>query len=84
MKSVGVREFKDQANALLNAEEPLLITRHGQAIGTYIPFRRADKAAAARAAERLEATLNTIYAKTGMTEDEFMAIFLDDTPSDER
>lgn len=84
MKKVGVREFKDQANALLNAEEQLIITRHGRAIGTYIPFRRVDKAAAARSAERLEATLNAIYARTGMTEDEFMAAFLDDTPPAER
>lgn len=80
MKAVGVREFKDQANALLNAEEPLIIKRHGQVIGAYIPFQRADKAAAARAADTLAATLEAIYAETGMDEETFVAAFLDDTP----
>jgi hypothetical protein len=80
MKTVGVREFKDQANALLNGDEPLIVKRHGQAIGAYIPFQKADKAAAARAADKLAATLEAIYAETGMTEDEFVAAFLDDTP----
>ena len=80
MKSVGVREFKDQANAYLNAAEPLIIKRRGEAIGAYIPFRKADKAAAAQAADKLAATLEAIYARTGMTEDELVAAFLDDTP----
>jgi hypothetical protein len=82
MKAVGVREFKDQANALLNADEPLIIKRHGRAIGAYIPFQRADKAAAARAADKLAATLEALYAETGMTEDAFVAAFLDDTVPD--
>jgi hypothetical protein len=82
MRSVGVREFKDQANALLNADEPLIIKRHGQAIGAYIPFQKADKEAAARSADKLAATLEAIYARTGITEDEFVAAFLDDTSPD--
>jgi len=35
MKHIGVREFKDRANALLSADEPLIIERHGRAIGAY-------------------------------------------------
>lgn len=38
MRHVGVREFKDRANALLNAGEPLVIERRGRAVGAYIPF----------------------------------------------
>jgi antitoxin (DNA-binding transcriptional repressor) of toxin-antitoxin stability system len=84
MKSVGVRELKAQANALLNANEALIIKRHGQPIGAYIPFQKADKAAAARSADKLAATLDAIYAETGMSEDQFVAAFLaagDDVPA---
>ncbi len=78
MKHVGVREFKDHANALLNADEPLIIERHGRAIGAYIPFGQPDRAAAARAAAKLTATLEAFYAETGLTEDEFVAELMRD------
>jgi hypothetical protein len=76
MKHVGVREFKDHANALLNADEPLIIERHGHAIGAYIPFQAPDREAADRAAVELAETLAEIYARTGMSEDELVAAFL--------
>jgi hypothetical protein len=76
MKHIGVREFKDHANALLNAEEPLIIERHGRAIGAYIPFQAPDREAADRAAAELAETLAGIYARTGMSEDELVAAFL--------
>jgi hypothetical protein len=78
MKHIGVREFKDHANALLNADEPLIIERHGRAIGAYIPFGQPDRAAAARAAEKLSASLAALYAATGLNEDEFVAEFMRD------
>jgi hypothetical protein len=78
MKRVGVREFKNHANALLNDDEPLIIERHGRAIGAYMPFRAPDKVAADRAAAELAETLEAIYARTGMSEDELVAAFLQD------
>lgn len=78
MKHIGVREFKDHANGLLSADEPLIIERHGRAIGAYIPFQEPDKAAAARASEALAATLAALYASTGLTEDELVATFMHD------
>lgn len=77
MKHVGVREFKDHANALLNADEPLIIERHGRAIGAYIPFGEPDREAAAQAARKLKEALNAFYEHTGMNEDELVAEFLD-------
>jgi len=78
MKRIGVRAFKDRANALLNANEPLIIERHGHAIGAYIPFGQPDREEAARAATALAATLEMVYAQTGLPEDELVAAFLRD------
>lgn len=75
MRHVGVRECKDRANALLNAGEPLVIERRGRAVGAYIPFQAADKAAAATATD-LAATLAAIRERTGLGEDELVAAFL--------
>ena len=78
MKHIGVREFKDRANALPNAAEPLIIERHGRAIGAYIPFGPPDRVAAARAVAELTATLEAFYAEKALTEDEFVAELMRD------
>lgn len=75
MKHIGVREFKDHANGLINANEPLVIERHGQPVGVYLPLPRVDKAAAAEAAARLDATLAAIRERLGLSEDELVAAF---------
>jgi PHD/YefM family antitoxin component YafN of YafNO toxin-antitoxin module len=37
---VGIREFREKlASYLLEAEQPLAITRHGDTVGYYIPAR---------------------------------------------
>ncbi len=76
MKHSGVSELHDHTNAPLNAGVPLIIERHGRAIGAYIPFREADRAAAKRAASELADTLAALYARTGLNEDELVAAFL--------
>jgi antitoxin (DNA-binding transcriptional repressor) of toxin-antitoxin stability system len=76
MRRIGVREFKDHASALLNAEELLIVEKHGRPIGAYIPFQASDRAAADKAAAELAETLEAIYARTGMSEDELVAAFL--------
>ena len=38
---VGIREFRDKlASYLLESEEPVAITRHGDILGYYVPARR--------------------------------------------
>lgn len=38
---VGIREFRDKlASYLLESEEPVAITRHGDIVGYYVPARR--------------------------------------------
>jgi PHD/YefM family antitoxin component YafN of YafNO toxin-antitoxin module len=68
---VGIREFREKlASYLLEAEQPLAITRHGDTVGYYIPARRkrteAERAALKEAASRLQEAL----AAEGSSEEE--------------
>ena len=61
VRSVGVREFREQLATLLLSDEPIAITKHGLTMGYYIPTHQpiseADKHALQAAAERLHELL---------------------------
>ena len=72
----GIREFRDKlASYLLESEETVAITRHGDTVGYYIPVRRkrteAERAALKEAASRLQEALT----REGISEDEVLNDF---------
>jgi hypothetical protein len=86
MKHVGVREFRDHATRYLAGDEPLAIERNGTPIGYYWPLAgksngagivHARKASteATQAGEALQRTLQEIYKRTGLTEEELARYF---------
>lgn len=73
---VGIREFREKlATYLLETEEAVAITRHGDTVGYFIPARRkraeAERAALKEAASRLQEAL----AAEGVSEDEIIRDF---------
>jgi antitoxin (DNA-binding transcriptional repressor) of toxin-antitoxin stability system len=72
MRHVGVREFKNQATSLMASGETLVIERHGQPIGFFVPLEAKDRKAGRAALGRLGKVVDEILAKTGMTEDELV------------
>lgn len=82
MRRVGVREFKDKATSLLSSGETLVVERHGQAVGFYIPVGAKDRAAGRAALDRLGESVEEFLARTGLTEDELVAALA--TPDDDR
>ncbi len=38
--SVGIREFRAALAEYIDAETPVTVTRHGQAVGLFVPLRR--------------------------------------------
>jgi len=73
---VGIREFREKlASFLLETEEAVAITRHGDTVGYYIPARRKrteeDRAALKEAASRLQEAL----AAEGISEEEIIKDF---------
>jgi PHD/YefM family antitoxin component YafN of YafNO toxin-antitoxin module len=73
---VGIREFREKlATYLLESDQAVAITRHGDTVGYYIPARRkrsdADRSALKEAAARLQKAL----AAEGISEDEIVKDF---------
>ncbi len=75
---VGIREFRSQLpHYLLEAGQPVVITRHGEIIGYYIPSRdkepRADLASLEAAAAKLDVMLKAAQIDTEEVVAEFSA-----------
>ncbi len=73
MRHIGVREFKDQATAMLASGETLVIERHGTPVGFFIPIEAKDRAGGRAALTQLGDTVASVLAETGLTEDELVA-----------
>ena len=73
MRRVGVREFKDKATSLLSGGETLVVERHGEAVGFYVPVVAKDRVAGRAALDHLGEEVAAFLARTGLTEDELVA-----------
>jgi antitoxin (DNA-binding transcriptional repressor) of toxin-antitoxin stability system len=73
MRTVGVREFRDQATQLMGAGETLVIERHGEPIGFFVPVNAKDRRAGREVLGRLGTALEEIGSATGLDEEELVA-----------
>jgi len=73
MRSVGVREFRDQATKMMGAGETLVIERHGEPIGFFVPISAKDRRAGRKALGRLGDAVENLLAETGLDEDELVS-----------
>ena len=98
MKRVPADEFADHAAEYLAGSEEIAVVQDGEVIGRFVPSPngprsngassrtepRRDPAEVKRAFDELRQVLQQIYAETGLTEDQFVDLFLmdpDDGPS---
>ena len=72
MRSVGVREFRDQATSIMASGETLVIERHGEPIGFFVPLAANDRRAGRDALGRLGNLVDDVMARTGLDEDELV------------
>jgi antitoxin (DNA-binding transcriptional repressor) of toxin-antitoxin stability system len=72
MRAVGVREFRDQATSMMGAGETLVIERHGQPIGFYVPIAAKDRKAGRKALGRLGTAIEEVLTTAGINEDELV------------
>lgn len=72
MRAIGVREFRDQATSLLAAGETLVIERHGEAIGFYVPIQAKDRRRGREALGRLGTVVDDVLRRSGLDEDELI------------
>lgn len=64
MRSVGVREFRDQATSMMGAGETLVTERHGEPIGFFVPIAAKDRRAGRRALGRLGVAVGAFVARS--------------------
>ena len=72
MRRIGVREFRDQATSLLASDETLIIERHGETIGFYVPITAKDRREGRNALGRLGPLVDDVIARSSIDEDEFV------------
>lgn len=72
MRRVGIREFRDQATTILSSGETLVIERHGEPVGFFVPIRAKDRAAGRVALGRLAEFVDALLDRYGLTEDELV------------
>jgi antitoxin (DNA-binding transcriptional repressor) of toxin-antitoxin stability system len=72
VRSVGVREFRDQATSIMAAGETLVIERHGEPIGFFVPIVAKDRRAGREALGRLGGLVDDIVARTGLGEEDLV------------
>jgi antitoxin (DNA-binding transcriptional repressor) of toxin-antitoxin stability system len=73
MRAIGVREFRDQATTLLSAGETLVIERHGEPIGFFVPITAKDRRRGRAALGRLGKVVDDVLAHSGLDEDELVS-----------
>lgn len=73
---VGIREFRQKlASFLLESDVPVVVTRHGDTVGYYLPARR-SRSESERAALKAAATrLQKMLAAEGINEEEIAQDF---------
>ena len=72
MRSVGVREFRDQATTIMAAGETLVIERHGEPIGFFVPITAKDRRAGRATLGRLGKLVADVMTRTGLDEDDLV------------
>jgi prevent-host-death family protein len=73
---VGIREFREKlANYLLQSDKPVVITRHGDTVGYYLPARRRRSEAERAELKEAAARLQEMLLAEGLSEDEIIADF---------
>jgi antitoxin (DNA-binding transcriptional repressor) of toxin-antitoxin stability system len=72
VRSIGVREFRDQATSILAAGETLVIERHGEPIGFFVPIVATDRQAGREALGRLGKVVEDLIAQADVSEDDLV------------
>ncbi len=72
MRAIGVREFRDQASSILAGGETLVIERHGEPIGFFVPITAKDRRAGRDALGRLGGLVDDVIARSGLDEDDLV------------
>jgi len=74
MRSVGVREFRDQATTLMKLGETIRIERHGKPVGFFVPVPspKHDRREINESLDQLGNVVERVLAQTGLNEEDLV------------
>jgi antitoxin (DNA-binding transcriptional repressor) of toxin-antitoxin stability system len=72
---VSVREFRAHLAEYMGATTPVMVTRHGETIGYYIPARPAPDKAEIDALKEAASRFDALLAKAGINEEDVLEEF---------
>lgn len=74
MRSVGVREFRDQATTLMKLGETIRIERHGKPVGFFVPVPspKHDRREINESLDQLGDVVERVLAQTGLDEEDLV------------
>ena len=70
VKHVGVRELRGDLAETLKGNDPIIVERHGQVVGIYMPVQTADREKVTDAIKRFNAAVEEVLRQTRMTRNE--------------
>jgi antitoxin (DNA-binding transcriptional repressor) of toxin-antitoxin stability system len=71
-EKIGIREFRENLAGYLESGRPLAITRHGEALGFFIPAQKRNRKAEVEAMRAAAKELDAMIAAWGASEDDLM------------
>ena len=72
MRTIGIREFRDKASSILAGGETLVIERHGEPIGFFVPITAKDRRIGRDVIGRLGRLGDDLVCRSGIDEDELV------------
>ncbi len=76
VKHVGVRELRGNLAERLKGSEPIVIERHGQVVGIYMPIQSVDREKVAKALDRFHAVVERVLRESDITREELTDAFM--------
>ncbi|MGI8855822.1 MAG: prevent-host-death protein [Thermomicrobiales bacterium] len=83
VKHVGVRELRGDLAEQLKGSEPIVIERHGQVLGIYVPVQPIDRVKAAEALDQFHAAIERLLRESDITREELAEAFMFERDTDE-
>ena len=74
MRSVGIREFRDQATTLMKLGETIRIERHGKPVGFFVPVPtpKHDRREIDESLDQVGKVVERVLAQTGLDEEDLV------------
>jgi len=76
VRAIGVREFMDKASYILAGGENLVIERHAESIGFFVPITAKDRRIGRDVIGRLGRLVDDVVSRSGIDEDELVRAIL--------